>query len=79
MAETLSRMANCLLKGDVELGSHVENPKLLAWLEQQVDQLSVLQLPKKQLQEQLIELENYPQLNSELMLAWPCYQAWQKC
>ncbi|TVO36754.1 DNA helicase IV [Vibrio algivorus] len=66
------------LKGDVELGSHVENPKLLAWLEQQVDQLSVLQLPKKQLQERLIELENYPQLNSELMLAWPCYQAWQK-
>ena len=38
----------------------------------------VLQLPKKQLQERLIELENYPQLNSELMLAWPCYQAWQK-
>lgn len=66
------------LKGDVELGSHAENPKLLAWLEQQVDQLSVLLLPKKQLQERLIEHENYSQLNSELMLAWPCYQAWQK-
>lgn len=66
------------LKGDVDLGSQVENPKLLAWLEQQVDQLSALQLPKKELQERLIEREDYPQLNSELMLAWPCYQAWQK-
>lgn len=66
------------LKGDVDLGSHAENPKLLAWLEQQVDQLSALQLPKKQLQEQLIDLADYPRLNSELMLAWPCYQAWQK-
>lgn len=66
------------LKGDVDLGSQAENPKLLAWLEQQVDQLSALNLPKKKLQEQLIDREDYPRLNSELMLAWPCYQAWQK-
>ena len=66
------------LRGDIELGSHVENPKLLAWLEQQVDQLSSLQNSKKELQERLIDREDYPRLSSELTLAWPAYQAWQK-
>ncbi|WP_153448663.1 DNA helicase IV [Vibrio algicola] len=66
------------LQGDVELGSHVENPKLLAWVEQQVDQLSSLQKTKKQLQQQLVDHDDYPRLSSELMLAWPAYQAWQK-
>ncbi|MFV0576510.1 MAG: DNA helicase IV [Vibrio sp.] len=66
------------LKGDVDLRAQTENPKLLAWLEFQVEVLSSMQMPKKQIQERLVHLDDYPQLNSELMLAWPCYQAWQK-
>ncbi|WP_217515324.1 DNA helicase IV [Vibrio metschnikovii] len=66
------------LVGDDELGSHVENPKLIAWLEKQLDQLAQLGTTKKAIQQQLIDHVDYPRLNSELALCWPCYQAWQQ-
>ncbi|XAW88108.1 DNA helicase IV [Vibrio sp. CDRSL-10 TSBA] len=66
------------LAGDDELGSHVENPKLIAWLERQLDQLAQLSLSKKEIQQQLVEHPDYTRLNSELALTWPCYQAWQQ-
>jgi DNA helicase-4 len=66
------------LTGDDELGSQTANPKLLAWLEQQVEQLCTLSLKKKNIQEQLVQSAEYPRLNSELQLCWPCYQAWLK-
>jgi len=66
------------LAGDDELGSHVENPKLIAWLEKQLDQLAQLGLSKKELQQRLVESDDFPRLNSELALCWPCYQAWQQ-
>ncbi len=66
------------LAGDDELGSHVENPKLIAWLEKQLDQLALLGISKKSVQERLVEHPDYPRLNSELALCWPCYQSWQE-
>ncbi len=66
------------LVGDDELGSHVEDPKLIAWLERQLDQLAQLALGKKAIQQQLIDHPDYPRLNSELALCWPCFQAWQQ-
>lgn len=74
----LSSWPIAYLTGDDELGSQVENPKLIAWLAQQLDQLAQLGLKKKQLQERLIEHPDYARLNSELNLCWPCYQAWQQ-
>ncbi|MGV2988328.1 DNA helicase IV [Vibrio sp. E150_011] len=74
----LSRWPIAYLKGDDELGSQSENPKLIAWLEQQLDQLVSSGLTKKAIQEQIVENEDYARLNSELMLCWSCYQAWQK-
>ncbi|MGF1776828.1 DNA helicase IV [Vibrio nomapromontoriensis] len=74
----LSRWPIAYLKGDEELGSQSENPKLIAWLEQQLDQLVSSGLTKKAIQEQIVDNEEYSRLNSELMLCWPCYQAWQK-
>lgn len=65
------------LKGDDELGSQSENPKLIAWLEKQLDMLCMLHEKKKVLQEKLVDHSEYPRLNSELSLVWPCYQAWQ--
>ncbi len=66
------------LAGDEELGSHVENPKLLAWLEKQVSQLAAIAKNKKEIQQSIVEHQDYTRLNSELALVWPCYQAWQK-
>lgn len=66
------------LAGDEELGSHVENPKLIAWLDKQLMQLCAIGCTKKELQEKLIDHAEYTRLNSELGLVWPCYQAWQQ-
>ncbi|MGF1696501.1 DNA helicase IV [Vibrio lamellibrachiae] len=74
----LSKWPIAYLAGDDELGSHVENPKLIAWLEKQLTQLSSTGLTKKQIQEKLISHREYARLNSELGLVWPCYQAWQQ-
>lgn len=74
----LSKWPIAYLAGDDELGSHVENPKLIAWLERQLDQLAQLSLSKKEIQQQLVEHPDYTRLNSELGLTWPCYQAWQQ-
>lgn len=72
----LSHWPIAYLKGDDELAGQTENPKLIAWLEKQLDQLCSIHLSKKQIQEHLIEQIEYPRLNSELALVWPCYQAW---
>lgn len=74
----LAKWPIAYLAGDDELGSHVENPKLIAWLERQLDQLAQLSLTKKEIQQQLVEHPDYTRLNSELGLTWPCYQAWQQ-
>jgi DNA helicase-4 len=66
------------IKGDDDLGSHVENPKLISWLARQVDQLSLLALRKKEIQQRLIDRTDYTRLNSELSLCWPCWQAWRQ-
>ncbi|OLQ85891.1 DNA helicase IV [Vibrio panuliri] len=73
----LSKWPIAYIAGDDELGSHVENPKLIAWLETQVMQLSAMGCGKKELQEQIVDHDEYSRLNSELGLVWPCYQAWQ--
>ncbi|MBY6196329.1 DNA helicase IV [Vibrio hangzhouensis] len=74
----LSKWPIAYLKGDEELGSQSENPKLIAWLEQQLDQLIATGFSKKAIQEKIIDDDDYTRLNSELALCWPCYQAWQK-
>ncbi|TFH92435.1 DNA helicase IV [Vibrio ouci] len=74
----LSKWPIAYLAGDEELGSHVENPKLIAWLEKQVSQLATMGLTKKELQQLLVDNSEYTRLNSELGLVWPCYQAWQQ-
>ncbi|MGT0150399.1 hypothetical protein ACT691_17050 [Vibrio metschnikovii] len=33
---------------------------------------------KKSIQQYIIDRVDYPRLNSELALCWPCYQAWQQ-
>lgn len=43
----LAKWPIAYLTGDDELGSHVENPKLLSWLENQVSQLAALGIGKK--------------------------------
>ncbi|MDG3085224.1 DNA helicase IV [Vibrio hannami] len=73
----LTKWPIAYLKGDDELGGQAENPKLIAWLESQLDQLCMLHLSKKQLQEKIVSHDEYTRLNSELALVWPCYQAWQ--
>lgn len=74
----LSTWPIAYLTGDDELGSQSENPKLIGWLEQQLDQLVASAMTKKAIQEQIIKHPDYTRLNSELGLCWPCYQAWQK-
>ncbi|CAH0529636.1 DNA helicase IV [Vibrio hippocampi] len=74
----LSTWPIAYLTGDDELGSQSENPKLIAWLEQQLDQLISSSLNKKDIQQKIINHPDYTRLNSELALCWPCYQAWQK-
>ncbi|MBF9002995.1 DNA helicase IV [Vibrio nitrifigilis] len=74
----LSKWPIAYITGDDELGSHVENPKLIAWLVKQIDQLSMLNIKKKELQERIVDHEEYARLNSELNLCWPCFRDWQK-
>lgn len=74
----LAKWPIAYLRGDDELGSQVENPKLIAWLERQLMQLASMDTTKKDLQEQLVAHEEYTRLNSELSLVWPCHQAWQQ-
>lgn len=74
----LAKWPIAYIAGDDELGSHVENPKLISWLETQVMQLAAIGASKKELQEQMVEHKEYSRLNSELSLVWPCYQAWQE-
>ncbi|MHC6529056.1 DNA helicase IV [Vibrio proteolyticus] len=74
----LSQWPIAYLAGDDELGSQVENPKLIAWLEKQMMQLAAMGATKKDLQEKLVSHPEYTRLNSELSLVWPCYQAWQQ-
>lgn len=64
------------IKGDDELGSHVEDAKLIGWLVKQLEQLAQTNGTKKSIQELLIQREDYVRLNSELSLCWPCYQSW---
>ncbi len=66
------------IKGDEELGSHVENPKLTQWLVNQLEQLAMIATNKKAIQEQLVDHPQYTRLNSELALCWPCYKAWKE-
>ncbi|WP_046223947.1 MULTISPECIES: DNA helicase IV [Vibrio] len=74
----LSKWPIAYLTGDDELGSHVSNLKLIAWLEKQLEQLNASGLSKKEVQQQLIDHRDYTRLNSELSLCWPCVTAWQK-
>ncbi len=74
----LSKWPIAYLTGDDELGSHASNPKLINWLENQLDQLNASGLTKKQIQQELIDHADYTRLNSELNLCWPCVTAWQK-
>ncbi|MEZ9708403.1 DNA helicase IV [Vibrio breoganii] len=74
----LSQWPIAYLKGDVDLGSQFENPKLIAWLDQQLDQLCSMSVTKKSIQQQIIDHPEYSRLNSELQLVWPCYQAWKQ-
>ncbi len=74
----LSKWPIAYLAGDDELGSHVENPKLIAWLEKQLMQLSATGTTKKEIQQRLVDHPEYTRLNSELALVWPCFQAWQQ-
>ncbi len=74
----LSNWPIAYLKGDEELIGQIENPKLIAWIMKQLDQLCMCHLTKRELQQNLIEHSDYTRINSELALVWPCYQAWQK-
>ncbi|WP_070966495.1 DNA helicase IV [Vibrio sonorensis] len=74
----LNKWPIAYLSGDEDLGSHSENPKLIGWLLQQLDQLCSVAISKKQIQEQMVSHSDYSRLNSELNLIWPCYQAWNQ-
>ncbi|QIA66195.1 DNA helicase IV [Vibrio astriarenae] len=74
----LSNWPIAYLAGDDELGSNVENPKLIAWLDTQLSQLGAMAKNKKDIQELLVSHPEYSRLNSELALVWPCYQAWKQ-
>jgi len=74
----LSQWPIAYITGDDELGSHVEDSKLISWLVKQIDTLSMLNLSKKDIQKLIVENEDYSRLNSELMLVWPCYQSWNR-
>lgn len=73
----LSEWPIAFLKGDDELVNRSDDPKLIAWLEKQLEQLCALGVSKKDLLEMLVSHQDYSRLNSELSLCWPCYQAWQ--
>ncbi len=74
----LSEWPIAYLKGDDELIRQTENPKLIAWLVSQLDQLCSVNRSKKWIQQRIVDHAGYPRLNSELSLVWPCYQAWQQ-
>ncbi|MCL9779859.1 DNA helicase IV [Vibrio sp. S4M6] len=74
----LAKWPIAYIAGDEELGSHVENEKLIAWLDTQLNQLAAVASTKKKLQEQIVSHPDYTRLNSELSLVWPCYQSWKQ-
>ncbi|MGL6261835.1 DNA helicase IV [Vibrio sp. WXL210] len=74
----LSQWPIAYLAGDDELGSNVENPQLIAWLDKQRSQLAAMAKSKKDIQQSLVSHPEYSRLNSELALVWPCYQAWKQ-
>lgn len=74
----LAKWPIAYIAGDEELASHVENEKLITWLDTQLNQLATIGVTKKQLQERLVSHPDYTRLNSELALVWPCYQAWKQ-
>jgi DNA helicase-4 len=74
----LSNWPIAYLSGEEALIEQVENPRLIAWLEQQVSGLSGENLDKKSIQQTLIDHEDYSRLNSELQLCWPALVAWRK-
>ncbi len=65
------------LKGDDELASQYENPKLIQWLDQQMMHLAACGWSKKQWQAELEAHDDQERLLGELNLVWPCYQSWQ--
>ncbi len=74
----LAKWPIAYIAGDEELASHVENEKLISWLDTQLNQLATVSTTKKHIQEQLVSHPDYTRLNSELSLVWPCYQAWKQ-
>ncbi len=66
------------ISGDDELGSHVEDSKLISWLTKQLDALAMVNLLKKEIQQKIVNDSEYSRLNSELALIWPCYQSWRQ-
>ncbi|MCE0496018.1 DNA helicase IV [Vibrio salinus] len=72
----LSQWPIAYITGDDELGSHVEDSKLIAWLIKQLDTLAMVNMSKKDIQQKLVSDSEYSRLNSELALVWPCYQSW---
>ncbi len=74
----LTKWPIAYLTGDEELAHHVENPKLIAWLDKQLMQFAAMYISKKDIQERLVDHEEYTRFNSELALSWPCFTAWKK-
>ncbi|MFA0413425.1 DNA helicase IV [Vibrio renipiscarius] len=72
----LSKWPIAYIAGDEEMASHVEDPKLIAWIDTQLSQLAAMECTKKDIQQQIVDHPEYTRLNSELSLIWPCYQAW---
>ncbi|MGR5542950.1 DNA helicase IV, partial [Vibrio campbellii] len=60
----LSQWPIAYLAGDDELGSNVENPKLIAWLDSQLAQLAAMARSKKDIQQMLVSHPEYSRLNS---------------
>ncbi len=74
----LNQWPIAFLSGDSELINQAENPRLIAWLEEQISGLGAENLSKKNIQQQLVNDSDYSRLNSELQLCWPCFDAWKK-
>ncbi|MDC0609443.1 DNA helicase IV [Vibrio sp.] len=66
------------ITGDDELGSHVEDEKLISWLVKQLDVLAMINMSKKDIQESIVNDNDFTRLNSELSLCWPCYLTWSQ-
>ncbi len=74
----LSQWPIAYLSGDEALIEQVENPRLIAWLEQQLSGLWAENVDKKTVQQRLIAHPDYSRLNSELQLCWPAVTAWNQ-